>query len=80
MKKLRVVVACIGLGLTVIPSFLVFAGSITLDSSKFLMLLGTILWFAAASSWLGADENQDSRSVPESIEVARRSENADIGA
>jgi len=57
MKKLLMVASYIGLGLTLIPSFLVFSGSITLESNKALMLLGTIVWFAAASRWLGTDES-----------------------
>jgi len=56
MKKLLMVASCVGLGLTLIPSFLVFAGRITLESNKMLMLLGTIVWFVAASQWLGTDE------------------------
>ena len=57
MKKLLKAASLIGLGLTLIPSFLVFGGSITLDSNKVLMLLGTILWFVAGSRWLGTDES-----------------------
>lgn len=57
MKKLLMVASYIGLGLTLIPSFLVFSGSVTLESNKALMLLGTILWFGAASRWLGTDES-----------------------
>jgi hypothetical protein len=60
MKKLLMAASHIGLGLTLIPSFLVFSGSITLESNKALMLLGTIVWFAAASGWLGKDEGEDS--------------------
>jgi hypothetical protein len=57
MKKVLIVASLIGLGLTLIPSFLVFTGSLTLESNKALMLLGTILWFVAASRWLGTDES-----------------------
>jgi len=57
MKKLLMAASLIGLGLTLIPSFLVFSGSLTPDSNKVLMLLGTILWFVAASRWLGTDES-----------------------
>ena len=57
MKKLLIAASLMGLGLTLIPSFLVFSGSITLDSNKVLMLLGTIVWFAAGSRWLGRDES-----------------------
>ncbi|MGD2120425.1 MAG: hypothetical protein PVJ76_01715 [Gemmatimonadota bacterium] len=55
MKKLLMAASLMGLGLTLIPSFLVFSGSITLDSNKLLMLLGTVLWFGAASRWLGTE-------------------------
>jgi len=57
MKKLLMVASLIGLGLTLIPSLLVFSGRITLESNKVLMLLGTIVWFVAASRWLGRDES-----------------------
>jgi hypothetical protein len=57
MKKLLMVASYLGLGLTLIPSLLVFGGRITLESNKVLMLLGTIIWFVAASRWLGADES-----------------------
>jgi hypothetical protein len=57
MKRLLIVASYIGLGLTLIPSFLVFGGRITLESNKVLMLFGTILWFVAASRWLGTDES-----------------------
>jgi hypothetical protein len=57
MKKLLMVASLVGLGLTLIPSFLLLSGSITPASNKTLMLLGTLLWFAAASSWLGTDES-----------------------
>ncbi len=56
MKKLIMAASWIGLGLTLIPSFLVFSGRLTLESNKALMLFGTIVWFAAASRWLGKDE------------------------
>jgi hypothetical protein len=55
MKKLLMVASSVGLGLTLIPSLLVFTGSITLESNKALMLLGTVVWFLAASRWLGSD-------------------------
>jgi len=42
----------IGLGLTLIPSFLVFQGIIEPSLSKTLMLVGTIIWFFTAPQWL----------------------------
>lgn len=51
MKKLMSFVALVGLALTLIPSVLVFTGSITLDLNKQLMAAGTIIWFVAAPIW-----------------------------
>ena len=42
----------LGLALTVIPAFLVFAGAIPWETHALLMLAGTILWFATAPFWM----------------------------
>lgn len=47
MKLLLQLIALIGLILTVIPSFLVFNGIITLELHKNAMFLGMLLWFAS---------------------------------
>ncbi len=52
MKPITKILSFIGLGLTVIPSFLVFSGSLTLDQHKTYMLIGTILWFVTAPMWM----------------------------
>jgi hypothetical protein len=52
MRAILKILSFIGLILTVVPSFLVFSGSITLDMHKWLMLLGTILWFVSAPFWM----------------------------
>ena len=52
MKTILKIISAIGLGLTLGPSFLVFSGSITFDLHKWLMLLGTILWFSTAPFWM----------------------------
>ena len=57
MKSLFRILSYIGLGLTLIPSFLVFAGEITLDSNKLIMLMGTVLWFITSPSWMNKNEN-----------------------
>lgn len=51
MKMIMAVVAIVALGLTVVPSLLVFNGMIEIDLHKKLMLLGTVLWFIAAPVW-----------------------------
>lgn len=45
------VTALIGLALTLIPSILVFMGSISSTLNKQLMAVGTIIWFVAAPFW-----------------------------
>lgn len=52
MKSLIKFISYTGLGLTLIPSFLVFTGNISFDSSKILMFIGTIIWFASAPGWM----------------------------
>jgi hypothetical protein len=56
MKPLVKLISYIGLGLALIPSFLVFTGNISLDSSKMLTFIGTIIWFVSAPSWMNKAE------------------------
>ncbi len=41
-----------GLGLTVVPAFLLFAGVISWSVHAALMLVGTLVWFASAPFWM----------------------------
>ena len=52
MKLLLKLISFIGLVLTVVPAFLVFAGTIDLSMHKNLMLAGTLLWFIPAPFWM----------------------------
>lgn len=52
MKILLKLLSFIGLLLTVVPSFMVFAGTIDLSMHKNLMLAGTLLWFIPAPFWM----------------------------
>lgn len=52
MKTIIKICSYIGLGLTLVPSLLVFTGNITLELSKTLMLIGTVIWFISAPSWM----------------------------
>lgn len=52
MKRLVKFISYIGLGLTLIPSFLVFTGNMSLDASKMFAFVGTIIWFLSAPSWM----------------------------
>jgi hypothetical protein len=52
MKTILKILSALGLIMTLVPSFLVFNGFMTLDMNKWLMLLGTILWFVTAPFWM----------------------------
>lgn len=60
MKNLLVLISILSLVITIVPSFLVFAGMMTLEMNKTLMLVGTIGWFATASSWMNKKEEAES--------------------
>jgi hypothetical protein len=47
MKALRISTATLGLGLTIVPCVLFFAGSMTQETVKTVMLVGSALWFIA---------------------------------
>jgi len=52
MRTALKLISFAGLGLTVVPSFLVFVGRITWDTHAALMLVGTVLWSASAPFWM----------------------------
>ena len=58
MKAFLKILSAIGLILTLAPSFMVFSGVITLDMDKWLMLLGTIMWFVTAPFWMNKKVEQ----------------------
>lgn len=52
MTNLLKILSFAGLGLTVLPAFFVFAGSISWELHATLMLVGTVLWFGTAPFWM----------------------------
>jgi high-affinity Fe2+/Pb2+ permease len=52
MRIILIAISIVGLILTILPAFLVFANKIDLQLNKTLMLIGTILWFIAAPIWM----------------------------
>jgi len=52
MRTVTIILSYVGLGLTVIPSFFVFAGKISWNAHAQLMMAGTLLWFATAPFWI----------------------------
>lgn len=59
MKTIAVIISVICLALTLLPSFFVYAGAITLDTSKSLMIAGTIGWFISASFWMNRKQKNE---------------------
>lgn len=51
MKLLMSILAIIALGLTIVPSFFVFSGTLEMGLYKNLMTAGTLLWFVTAPIW-----------------------------
>ena len=52
MKNILKILSFLGLATTAIPPFLLFAGTIDNETNAFLMMIGTILWFATAPFWM----------------------------
>jgi hypothetical protein len=52
MKTIAKIVSLAALTLTVVPAFLVFAGTLSWDRHAWLMLVGTVLWFVSAPLWM----------------------------
>jgi hypothetical protein len=57
MRSWFKVLSVFGLALTIVPSVLVFAGSIEWTTHARLMLMGTVLWFATAPFWMRERED-----------------------
>ena len=55
MKLLLKAGSVIGLGLTVVPAFLVFSGTLTWDTHAVLMAVGALLWFVTAPFWMAKE-------------------------
>ena len=60
MTTLLKVISFIGLGLSIIPSLLVFAGHLEMQTNLRLMVVGMLLWFGSAVFWIKPDQHSDS--------------------
>lgn len=54
MKMILKIISYLGLAFTLIPPFLVFAGVLSLETNKVLMVLGAIGWFFTAPFWMNS--------------------------
>lgn len=52
MKHVLKIASIVGLGLTVVPACMVFAGALSWQIHAALMAVGTVVWFAAAPFWM----------------------------
>jgi hypothetical protein len=55
MKTLLKTASAVALGLTVVPSLLVFKGAISMHAHYVLMAAGMVLWFVTAPFWMKRD-------------------------
>ena len=56
MKKIAEMISYLSLALLVAAPSLFYAGKISLDTNKLLLLAATIVWFATAICWMGKDK------------------------
>lgn len=60
MKHLLKAGSFVGLGLTVVPAFLVFSGTLTWHTHAVLMAVGAVVWFTTAPFWMAGDDSATS--------------------
>ena len=53
MKYLYILLSVVGLGMTLVPSLLLFFNVLETEQMQNYILTGTLLWFAGAIPWLG---------------------------
>ncbi len=56
MKRIIEIISWLSLVLIVTAPSLFYAGSITLETNKLLMLVATIAWFASSLCWMGREK------------------------
>jgi len=59
MKYFYIILAVVGLTLTLVPSLLLFFDVMEAGQMKNYMLIGTLLWFSGAIPWLGKKKIQN---------------------
>ncbi|MFC1739236.1 hypothetical protein ACFL1G_09335 [Planctomycetota bacterium] len=58
IKCLAKYIALLSLVLLTVPSILFLAGRMDLERVKFIMLIATLIWFAAATVWMWENNNK----------------------
>jgi len=59
MKYFYIILAVVGLTMTLVPSLLLFFDAMEPEQMKNYILIGTLLWFSGAIPWLGKKKAQN---------------------
>lgn len=59
MKILLIIISCIGLAMSIVPSVLVFLGKMDMQTNTTLMAIGMVLWFGTAPFWINSKADND---------------------
>lgn len=54
MKILLIIISCIGLAMSIVPSVLVFLGKMDMQTNTTLMAIGMVLWFGTSPFWINS--------------------------
>jgi hypothetical protein len=59
MKILLILISCIGLAMSILPSVLVFLGKMDMQTNTTLMTIGMVLWFGTSPFWINSKTDKD---------------------
>lgn len=59
MKILLIIISCIGLAMSIVPSVLVFLGKMDMQTNTTLMAIGMVLWFGTSPFWINSKTDND---------------------
>ncbi len=59
MRPILQIVSLVALVALILPSIAFLAGRMELDKVKWIMLIATIVWFAAAAPWMWKDNGAE---------------------
>ena len=59
MKYLAMIIASVALAATILPALLFLRGSLSLESTKVVMLIATLTWFIVSPLFMWKDKDAD---------------------
>jgi hypothetical protein len=59
MKILLILISCIGLAMSILPSVLVFLDKMDMQTNTTLMAIGMVLWFGTSPFWINSKTDKD---------------------